>query len=110
MSKARHHAGGGKVEPGIKDESDVYAGEHSHVLKEAEEKKDGGAVAKKKKRHEKLKSGGHVEGHMAKQRHDRPGRKRGGRAGADKMPLTEASKITNAGEHHATEGNAEEGP
>lgn len=91
---------GGKVEPEVHEEA--YAGGGSNVEKEAMEKKGGGRVKRKK--------GGHVEGEMAKHRLDRPGRKRGGRAGADMAPLTSASKITNAEGHKATEGNAEEGP
>ena len=76
MSKARHkRASGGKAG------GDWYEGGESPTAKEAEEKKKGGAV-----RH-------HGEGEHAKARHDRPGRKRGGRIGADKMPLSSAAKI-----------------
>ena len=77
MSKARHkRAMGGETGGG-----EWYTGKGSEVAKEAEEKKKGGAV-----RH-------HGEGEKAKMRHDRPGRKRGGRIGSDKMPLTTAAKI-----------------
>ena len=103
MSKSRHeHKDGGKVEPEVKDESDVYAGKSSNVLKEAEEKKHGGRAKKAK--------GGMVHGEMGKKRMDRPGRKRGGRAGAEFSPLTTASKVTDATEHKSSEGNADDGP
>ena len=93
---------GGKVEQAIKDEGDVYDGGKSHVLKEAEEKKHGGKVHRAK--------GGHVDGKKAMMRLDRPGRKRGGRIGADMSPLSTAAKVTDAKDHKATEGNASEGP
>lgn len=101
-----HHPrkAGGKVEPEITPKP--YNAQGSNVEKEAEEKKHGGKV----KRARGGKAEHHVEGHAGKHRLDRPGRKRGGRAGADMSPLTTASKITNADGHHATEGNAEEGP
>lgn len=58
--------------------------------------KDVEAEAKGKEPDEKespaRKRGGKVEGKMAKMRLDRPGRKAGGRVGADKAPLTEAAK------------------
>lgn len=99
MSRARHKEGG-KVEPELHPKP--YNAQGSNVEKEAMEKKAGGRA--------KRKHGGMVEGHHGKKRMDRPGRKRGGRAGADMAPLTTASKITNAKDHKATEGNAEEGP
>ena len=58
----------------------------------------------------KRKDGGHVDGKKSMMRLDRPGRKRGGRVGADMSPLTTASKITDAKEHKASEGNADDGP
>ncbi len=104
--KEHHHRkDGGKVEPDQK-EPKPYNAVGSEVEKEAEEKKHGGKVKRKR--------GGHVmehgEGEKAKHRLDRPGRKRGGRAGADMSPLTTASKVTNAEGHSAEEGNADEGP
>ena len=46
------------------------------------QKRDGGRVKKEM---------GKVEGKMAKMRLDRPGRKMGGRVGADKSPLSSAA-------------------
>lgn len=95
-----HHAKGGAAEP----DHDVYAGEHSNVVKEAEEKKRGGRTGKKR--------GGHIEnlegGGRKKHRLDRPGRKRGGRAGADKTPLTSASNTKNADGHDSDTGMSED--
>lgn len=90
MSRARHamkKADGGGVEP------KWNAGGTQNAAKEAEEKKKGGRV--------------HGEGEASKMRSDRPKRARGGGvpgrasggrlrgegAGADKMPLTTASKV-----------------
>jgi hypothetical protein len=73
-----------------KDESPkkVYAGADSNVVKEADERKDGGRVKKKE--------AGKVDGKMSKMRLDRPGRKAGGRVGADSSPLSSAAKTTGA--------------
>lgn len=105
MSRARHNekhrADGGKVEPEVKPKP--YNAEGSEVEKEAEEKAHGGRAKKKR--------GGAVEGGMKKHRLDRPGRKTGGRIGADKSPLTTAAKIRPATEHNAEDsGDASEGP
>lgn len=93
MSRARHgmkKANGGEVKP-------VWeAGGETNAAKEAEEKRHGGAV-----------KGMHGEGEKSKHRADRPKRARGGAvhgrsmggrlrgegAGADRMPLTTASKV-----------------
>lgn len=85
--KMKHRASGGVVD---KDPSpkDVYAGRESNVAKEADERKRGGRVKKAKEM-------GKVEGKKAKMRLDRPGRKRGGRVGADRSPLSEAAKVSN---------------
>ena len=53
----------------------VYAGGGSNVIKEAKKRKRGGAVA----------------GTATPARLDRPGRKSGGRVGADTSPLTHAA-------------------
>lgn len=79
MSRARHKAMGGGVEP------KWNAGGTQNAAKEAEERKRGGKVM-------------HGEGESAKARSDRPKRARGGRmrgeaAGADMSPLTTASKV-----------------
>lgn len=85
MKGKAKRAGGGVV---AKDPSpkDVYAGADSPTRKEADERKHGGRV--------KRKEGGKVEGKMSKMRLDRPGRKSGGRVGADRSPLSEAAKTT----------------
>ncbi|RUV86931.1 hypothetical protein EOA60_20795 [Mesorhizobium sp. M1A.F.Ca.IN.020.06.1.1] len=85
MKGKAKRAGGGVV---AKDPSpkEVYAGGGSNVAKEADERKDGGRVKKKE--------GGKVGGKMSKMRLDRPGRKSGGRVGADRSPLSEAAKTT----------------
>lgn len=61
----------------------VAAG-NPYVLHEAEEKKKGGKVV------------GKVHGGHSKHRLDRPGRKRGGRVGADKSPLSSAHSTASA--------------
>lgn len=80
--------------------ADFYAGGESNVAKEAEEKKRGGKVHMKKRGGKEM---GHMEGHHAKKRMDRPGRKRGGGVGADMKPLSSASKTASAQEGHKTE-------
>jgi len=63
-------------------------GGNPHVEEEAEEKKKGGRAKHRK-------HGGHVDGHKGHHRmdHHRPGRKRGGRVGADTSPLSSAHNI-----------------
>lgn len=73
-------ADGGKVK--------AYDAQGSEVEKEVEERKRGGAVKMKHKDEKR------VEGKMAKMRLDRPGRKSGGRVGADKMPISSANRVT----------------
>jgi hypothetical protein len=67
----KHKASGGKI---------TNAGGNPYVEHEAEEKKKGGKVV------------GKMHGGHSKHRLDRPGRKRGGRVGADTSPLTAAHK------------------
>jgi hypothetical protein len=99
--KGHHHRVGRKDGGGTPEEK-VYAGQGSNVVKEAEEKKHGGRARA---------HGGTVEGHKAKKhRLDRPGRKRGGRAGADMSPLTTAAKITEAKDHKADDDGRADGP
>lgn len=83
MSKARHKkASGGRTEMKVSGNPDVF--------KEAEERKKGGRA--------KRASGGKVEGKViglmtgggVRPRLDRPGRKSGGRVGADRAPLSSA--------------------
>lgn len=62
-----------------------------NVIKEAKERKKGGRVAP-------TKSVGFMTGGAVKPRLDRPGRKRGGAVGANKMPLSTAHRATKSGE------------
>lgn len=103
MSRARHKKEAGGVVDKDEAPGEVYAGKGSNVEKEAEEKAHGGKV------HKRMKSGGHVEGHVGKRRLDRPGRKRGGGVGSDMHPLSSAARVTSADGHHADEGNADKG-
>lgn len=92
------HAKGGKVHEvespmegdWAHDEAphEVYAGAGSNTVKEAEEKKRGGRT--KRKHGGAMKHVGHVDGHHAKKRADRPARKRGGKVGSDMNPLSSA--------------------
>lgn len=86
MSRARHekgkkHSDGGRVGMKVSGNPDVF--------KEAEERKRGGKV----KKHV-----GEPEGKKAKHRMDRPGRRMGGRVGADKAPLSSAHNSSKASE------------
>ena len=86
MSRARHKAAGGSLkDPAPKM---VYAGGSSNVVKEAKQKKKGGKVI----------------GKSAKHRLDRPGRKSGGRCGADKAPLSSAASVSAAKGHKTPSG------
>lgn len=60
------------------DTKEVRAGGNPKVFEEAEKKKHGGAI----------------HGAKAKHKLDRPGRKLGGRVGADRSPLSSAHKGT----------------
>ncbi len=85
MKGRSKRAGGGVVE---KEDAprDVYAGGSSNVVKEVEGRKRGGRVKKEV---------GKIEGgKMSKMRLDRPGRKMGGRVGAEKSPLSSAAKTS----------------
>lgn len=73
--KKHHRDDGGRVGMRVSGNPDVF--------EEADERKRGGKVHKKK--HVRM-----PEGKMAKHRMDRPGRKMGGRVGADKHPLSSA--------------------
>lgn len=87
MSKARHKGMKGKhKEKGGR--VDMKVSGNPDVFKEAEERADGGKVVKK--------TIGLMTGGAVKPRMDRPGRKRGGRVGADKAPLSSAHISTSA--------------
>lgn len=94
MSKIRHRKSGGGLP--------MVASGNPNVIKEAEEKKRGGRA--------KRKDGGKVIGLMTggsvKPRMDRPGRKRGGAVGANKMPLSTAHRTTSPGSDGETRGGA----
>lgn len=76
----------GGVVPNIKSPSDVYEGKGSPTAKAADKRKHGGRV--------KDKDGGKVEGKKSMMRLDRPGRKSGGRVGAESAPLSAAAKTS----------------
>jgi len=60
----------------------AVASGNPYVLKESEEKKSGG------------KAMGKMHGHLSRHRLDKPGRKTGGRVGADKSPLSSANRTS----------------
>lgn len=100
MEKRKGHAAGGDVDS--EKDPKPYNAQGSNVEKEADEKARGGRA--------KRKSGGMIDGKEKKMRLDRPGRKTGGRVGADKAPLTTAANIRPASEHKAEDsGNADDG-
>lgn len=74
---ARHKKG--KASGGI-----AMAGGNPAVVKEAEERKKGGKVV------------GNVMGGKSRMRLDKPGRKTGGRVGADRSPLSSANASASA--------------
>jgi hypothetical protein len=84
MSRARHKSSGGRTNMKVSGNPDVF--------KEAEERKKGGRA--------KRAAGGKIIGLMTggavRPRLDRPGRKMGGRVGADKAPLSSAHGTTSA--------------
>lgn len=90
--KKHHRAKGGKLE--VDEMPANEGGGDPAVEREAEEKKHGGAAMHHSKKHRK--HGGHVDGKEKKHRMDRamPGRKMGGRVGADKSPLSSAHNTT----------------
>lgn len=82
MSRARHRKDGGRT-------PDKVSG-NPNVFKEAAERKNGGAV----KRNAGGKVIGRMDGGAVRPRLDKPGRKSGGRVGADKSPLSSAHKVS----------------
>lgn len=76
-----NRAAGGKV---------MDAGGNPKVLEEVKERKKGGRVKSEK-------SAGEMKGGLSRHRLDRPGRKRGGRVGADMAPLSSAHNETSPG-------------
>ena len=103
---AHHRAKGGSVkEPGgpIKE-----AGGNPYVTEEAAEKEGSGHHDKKHggKVHHKRARGGRIEGHAARHHLGKPGRKRGGRAGADLSPLSSASRPASIGKQAPVQSSA----
>lgn len=92
--KAHHH---GKKEGG---RLPMKAAGNPEVFKEAEEDEDGGEMKRggkvKRKAGGRVKNVGFMTGGAVKPRMDRPGRKRGGRVGADNAPLSSAHNVTSA--------------
>ena len=76
---AARHKKAHKADGGI-----AVAAGNPEVIKEAEEKKKGG------------KAMGKMHGPMSRHRLDKPGRKTGGRVGADKSPLSTAYRSASA--------------
>lgn len=75
MAGARHKKSGGGVAP-------MKVSGNPDVFKEAAARKKGGKVI------------GKMEGGKAKHRFDKPGRKSGGRVGANKSPLSTAHRAS----------------
>ena len=98
--KGHHHkAGGGRAHMLVSGNPDVIAeAKGKEPYAEGDERKKGGKV-KHGKHHratggkvEKTKSVGLMTGGAVRPRLDRPGRKSGGRVGADRSPLSSAHK------------------
>jgi hypothetical protein len=89
--KKHHKAAGGKLE--VDDMKASEGGGDPEVEKEAEEKKHGGKAMKHRR------AGGRVDGKEKRHRMDQkvPGRKTGGRAGADRSPLSSAHSTVSSG-------------
>jgi hypothetical protein len=111
MSRARHkehekhRAEGGR----LSSEPKWNAGGEQNAAKEAEERKKGGRVKhheaegeEGKKRMDKRARGGKME-HEKKKEHEHKGRARGGRIGANLMPLSTAARVK-----HVTKGEEPE--
>jgi hypothetical protein len=89
MKGKKHKAGGGGLPMKVSGNPDVF--------KEAEAKKKGGHVKKRKDGGAVEKTVGLMTGGAVKPRMDRPGRKSGGRVGANTSPLSTAHNTTSAG-------------
>jgi hypothetical protein len=85
----KHKASGGRTEMKVSGNPDVF--------KEAEEKKKGGRVGKHV---------GSIHGKHPAHRMDRPGRKSGGRVGADRSPLSSAHGVSSPAKDGETDHNA----
>ena len=96
----RHRAKGGKAKEAG---GNPYVEHEAHETEDGEEteRKHGGKAKHHGKHHGKehehkkeRKHGGKIEGHHPKHRMDKPGRKRGGRVGADTSPLSSANRTS----------------
>lgn len=100
--------GGGVDDAEHEPKPKVYNAKGSDVEKEAEERAKGGALKRKhggKAEHERK-----MEGHEAKERHDRAPRKSGGSVkGSNSSPLSSASRVTNAEGRKGEFADIEEG-
>src|SRR5215472_17409200 len=102
--KVQAFASGGGVEPHNPPVTTAYAGGQSEVAKESRMRKRGGRVHEHEHEEEEeerkaggrvqRKAGGLVTGAKSAARADRPGRKGGGRVGADTSPLTSANRAS----------------
>jgi hypothetical protein len=105
--KVQAYATGGGVEPHNPPVTEAYAGGSSNVAKEARqlkrggriiERADGGHVEEADERKTggrvKRKFGGAIAGAKAAARADRPGRKGGGRVGADTAPFSSNARAS----------------
>ena len=92
-------------------EPDLVSG-NPEVIKEARKKKRGGKVVRKDGGKVARKAGGKIEpiglmtGGAVRPRLDRPGRKVGGRVGADRAPLSSAHGTTSPGSDGETKGGS----
>jgi hypothetical protein len=101
MGHHKHRAKGGKAVDGGGDPYVKHEAEEKEDGEETEAMKKGGRAKKHHGEHKKeRKRGGKIEGHEPKHRMDRPGRKRGGRVGADTSPLSSF--------HHVAKGPSKE--
>jgi hypothetical protein len=98
VQAAIERARGGGCE---EEKPDIQEQSKHHVVAEARERKRGGKVddhdeddRKRGGRVEERATGGSVGGAKSAARMDRPGRKRGGRVGADTSPLSSANRAS----------------
>lgn len=79
-----------------------YAKSNPKVISEAKDKHEGAVLSAEASKHP-MELGAKVDGKRSAMRLDRPGRKRGGRVGADCAPLSSAATVS--GRSDATNGN-----
>lgn len=96
MKKMHRKKEGGRIDMKVSGNPDVFKEATDEDGGTGDEKKKGGRV-KRKKGGAVTKSVGFATGGTVKGRFDRPGRKKGGRVGADKAPLSSAHASGAAG-------------